>query len=305
VRVATDVRGAALLALVAMLWGTTFVVVKGATASLDPSVIVLGRFVVAALLFLPFLERDRALLVAGLELGGWLWLGYATQAVGLVDTSASRSAFITALNVVLVPLLAVLGGRRIGASAWLSAPIALAGVAILSYDGAPPNRGDLVTLLTAVTYAGYILRLEAYAPRFGARALTAAQIVGVLPFALVAVLVAARGGTVAPGAGEPGAWLAVLYLGVVTTALTTWMQTIGQRLVASPQAAVLYASEPVWAALCAGVVLHERFGPRGWAGAVLVVGAIALGQVPDGRRPGSSVRDGPVTGAARSRRRTP
>ena len=74
----------------------------------------------------------------------------------------------------------------------------------------------------------------------------------------------------------PVAWGAVLYLGVVATALTTWLQTWGQRHVPAPQAAILYTLEPVWAAFFAYLALGERLSPSGLLGALLVLLATLL-----------------------------
>ncbi|AFV76901.1 putative permease, DMT superfamily [Thermus oshimai JL-2] len=260
------------LNLLTLLWGTTFVVVKGAVGEMAPSLLVFLRFLVASLFFLPIaLRLPKGVWGAGLELSFWLLLGYASQAVGLLHTSASRSAFITALNVVLVPLLLGLVGRRLGLPVWLSALLALLGVGLLSYDPKQPplNVGDLWTLLTALTYALYIVRLEVYAKAFPSLPLTAVQVLGTTLLALLWVL------WEGPALhGVP--WGAVLYLGVVATALTTWLQTWGQRYVPAPQAAVLYTLEPVWATLFAFLLLGERLGPSGALGALLVVLATLL-----------------------------
>ncbi|MFN3369223.1 MAG: DMT family transporter, partial [Thermus sp.] len=201
----------------------------------------------------------------GMELAFWLLLGYASQAIGLMYTSASRSAFITALNVVLVPLILGLVGRRLG-SVWLAALLAFLGVGFLSYDPRQPplNVGDLWTLLTALTYALYIVRLEVHAKAFSSLPLTAVQIFGT---ALLALPWAFWEGV--RWEGIP--WGAVLYLGVVATAFTTWLQTWGQRYVPAPQAAILYTMEPVWATLFAFAVLGEKLGLLGGLGAFLVV----------------------------------
>ncbi|WP_038055758.1 DMT family transporter [Thermus amyloliquefaciens] len=254
------------LNLLTLLWGTTFVVVKGAVGEMAPSLLVLLRFLLASLFFLPWaLRLPKGVWGPGLELAFWLLLGYASQAVGLMYTSASRSAFITALNVVLVPLLLGLAGRRLG-PVWLAALLAFLGVGLLSYDPRQPplNVGDLWTLLTAFTYALYIVRLEVHAKTFPSLPLTAVQVFGTaflaLPWALWEGV---------EWEGIP--WGAVLYLGVVATALTTWLQTWGQKYVPAPQAAILYTLEPVWATLFAFLVLGERLGVTGLLGAVLVI----------------------------------
>ncbi len=272
-------RGVLILVLVTLLWGTTFVVVKTAETQLAPSLLMLIRFGLATLVFLPFLRPRSGLWVIGLELGLWLWLGYATQAVGLRHTSASRSAFITSMNVIFVPLLAAIGGRRISGVTWLAALIAAGGAGLLTYDGAPPNIGDLWTAATAVVYALYILRLESFASRFNSLSLTAFQLLGVLAFS--AVWASADH----PAPSHPMPWLALLYLGVATTALTTWLQTLGQKSVSAPQAAIIFTLEPVWASICAFIYLHERFGPRGWIGAIAILAATLMSQAVPGGTP--------------------
>ena len=254
------------LNLLTLIWGTTFVVVKGAVVEISPSLLVLLRFLVAGVFFLPLLFRlPPGAWGPGLELAFWLLLGYASQAIGLEHTSASRSAFITALNVVLVPLFLSLAGRRVG-GVWLAALWAFLGVGLLSYDPRQPplNVGDLWTLLTALTYALYIIRLEVHAKAVSSLPLTAIQVLGTGLFALPW---AVAGGLRLEGVP----WGAVLYLGVVATALTTWLQTWGQRYVPAPQAAILYTLEPVWATLFAFLVLGERLGPWGFLGAFLVI----------------------------------
>lgn len=162
------VLGLLALNLLTLIWGTTFVVVKGAVEGMAPSLLILLRFGVAALFFLPWLFRLPAgAFGPGMELAFWLFVGYASQTLGLAHTSASRSAFITALSVVLVPLLLRLAGREVG-PAFLAAFLALAGVGLLSYDPYQPpfNVGDLWTFLTALAYALYIVRLRVHARAF-------------------------------------------------------------------------------------------------------------------------------------------
>ncbi|MDM7324695.1 MAG: DMT family transporter [Thermus sp.] len=254
------------LNLLTFLWGTTFVVVKGAVGEMAPSLLVFLRFLLASLFFLPWAGRlPRGVWGPGMELAFWLLLGYASQAIGLMYTTASRSAFITALNVVLVPLILGLAGRSLG-GVWVAALLAFLGVGFLSYDPRQPplNAGDFWTLLTALTYALYIVRLEVHAKTFPALPLTAVQVFGT---ALLAFPWALWEGFRLEGVP----WGAVLYLGVAATALTTWLQTWGQRYVPAPQAAILYTLEPVWATLFAFILLGERLGLLGVLGASLVI----------------------------------
>lgn len=270
--------GELILAGLCVLWGSSFVIIQHVERVISAGALVFLRFGVAAVLLSPFLRRGWALWAAGAELGVWLWAGFYTQAVGLKYTSAGRGAFITSLNVIFVPMLAALAGRRVGWVVWVAAATALAGAGVLCYDGVPANVGDLWVLGCALTFAVFIVRLEAAAARFPALALTAVQ--------TLAVAALSTGWMVSQvHAGFAGAaWWAVIYLAVVCTALTTWLQTVGQRHVPAPQASIIFMLEPVFAAAFAYLTIGERMGWRGAVGAAFILGATAVSQVPLLRR---------------------
>ena len=263
------------LNLATLFWGSTFVLVKDSLQALGPGQINFVRFAIATLVFVPFLfRRDPRLWVAGLELGGVLFVAYLTQTVGLQHTTASRSAFITTLYVVALPMLLGLLGHRLGWSIWLAAGLAVLGVGLLSYDGSPPNLGDVWTLGTALSYAVYIWRLEHFAQRFSTLALTGVQMLTVALLSLVWML---WEGPVWNATGFP--YFSLLYLGLVASALCIWLQALGQRLVPAPQAAVIFTLEPVYAAAFAYALLGERLGLQGLVGAGLIIAATLISQL--------------------------
>lgn len=264
--------GTLCLILVTALWGSTFVAIKGAVGSTAPSVIILGRFLIAALVFLPWLPRRREVWIAGIKLGFWLGVGYGAQTIGLQYTTASQSAFITVLNVIIVPLLAMLSGHRVRLPVWVAAVLAVVGVGLLTTGGsALPNVGDAWALLCALTYAIYVIKLGEYATRYPVLPLTATQLFGVVLFGSIWVALDRPVLADLP-------WGVLLYLGLATTALTTWLQTIGQRRINAPEAAVIYSLEPVWAAVFAFLILSERLGLLGLLGAGLICGATLISQ---------------------------
>lgn len=271
-------RGFVLLNVATIGWGTTFCVIQSAErAGLTAGGVTCLRFLVAALAMAPFVRLDRRVLRAGLELGMWLGTGYIIQAVGLRHTSVGHAAFICTMFVVLVPMAAVLRGRRVAALVWLAATVAAAGVALLSFDGGAPNVGDAWCALCAVIWAIYITRLEHFAPQFPARTLTAVHVCAVVPW--TALVAAMDGALTAQVASFP--WLHVLYLGIVGSAATAWLQVIGQAEVPAPTAAVIYTLEPVWASLLAMIVFGDSFGWRAWLGAALILcAAVASTRAP-------------------------
>ena len=272
--------GATLIVFTTMLWGSTFVVVQRAELSMPASGLVLGRFAVAAAVLLPFVRGGRRLWAASVELGLLLWAGYATQTIGLRYTTVGRSAFVTGCCVVGVPVWTRLAGGRVGRMVWPAAAVAVAGITLLSHDvvGQSFNRGDAWTLGCTVVWSLYIYRLERFARALPTAALTATHL---LVVAALAAAWAAFDGTLVPR--RPYPWAVVLYLGLATTAATTWLQTLGQRWLPAAQAAVLYTLEPVWASVFGFVLIGDRLGPRGLGGAALILAAAALSQL--GPRP--------------------
>ncbi len=263
------------LNLATLFWGSTFVLVKDGLQTLGPGKINFVRFAIATLVFVPFLfRRDPRLWRAGLELGAVLFVAYLTQTIGLQYTTASRSAFITTLYVVALPLLLGILGHRLGWPIWLAAGLAVGGVGLLSYDGSPPNLGDAWTLGTALSYALYIWRLEGFAQRFPALPLTGIQMLTVTLLSLFWML------WEGPGWNAEGfPYLSLLYLGLVASALCIWLQALGQRQVPAPQAAVIFTLEPVYAAAFAYVLLGERLGLQGMLGAALIIAATLISQL--------------------------
>lgn len=263
------------LNLATLFWGSTFVLVKDSLQTLGPGQVNFMRFAIATLVFMPFLfRRDARLWWAGLELGAVLFLAHLTQTVGLQYTTASRSAFITTLYVVALPMLLGVLGHRLGWPIWLAAGLAIGGVGLLSYDSTLPNQGDLWTLGTALAYAVYIWRLELFSRRFATLPLTGLQMLTVALLSLAWML------------WEEPRWpthhfpyFSLLYLGLMASALCIWLQALGQRQVPAPQAAVIFTLEPVYAAAFAYILLGERLGLQGWVGASLIVAATLISQL--------------------------
>ena len=171
---------------------------------------------------------------AGAELGFYTFLGYAMQSIGLQYTSASRSAFLLYLNVKLVPVFALLlYGRAVSPKTWLNVAVALAGTVLLGYDGGePPNVGDAWSVSAAAVSALFILRLEGATRAHDAAPLNAAAMSTVALLCAVWTLVAdpaTPSETWSPALlmyhlPSGVALQATVYLGLITTALTSYLQ---------------------------------------------------------------------------------
>jgi drug/metabolite transporter (DMT)-like permease len=281
------------LALVgaALLFGSTFLVVKDAVESAAPLPFLSVRFAIGALVLLPLVARGglgrlRApgLLRAGAAAGLALTAGFVLQTVGLQYTTSSVSAFLTYLLVVIVPLVVAVSTRTLPSRA-TAAGVALAvgGLALLTTgDGLGTGRGELLTLGCALAFAVHILVLADAAPRFDVAALSVVQF---------SVVTAVTGVLAVPGVvGSDGlgaeALAAAVYTGVAVTAGGLGLQAWGQRRVSPTRAALLLLIEPVAAALL-GYLAGDRLGVGGAAGAVLILGGILVSElaVPVAPRP--------------------
>ena len=200
--------------------------------------------------------------------------------------SACRSAFLLYLNVKLVPIFAwVLFGAKIEGRTWLSAAIAVVGTCLLGYDGGtPPNIGDAWCVAAAAASAMFILRLGAYTNRFEASELNATSMVSTTALCLGWVVATDHPGSLDDMLLKGNTQVAAaLYLGLVTTALTNFLQTIGQRYVRAEKAAIIYSIDPVWGAGFAYLLLGETIAEQGLAGCALLMLATAISMSAPGQ----------------------
>jgi drug/metabolite transporter (DMT)-like permease len=265
----------------AVLFGSTFVVVKDAIAVADPVPFLGVRFLVGALLLWPAARRrgrqpgvGRAGAVCGLA----LLAGYLFQTIGLQYTSSSVSAFVTYLLVVIVPVLSALWWRRLPERPVL-AGVVLATVGLLALTGGVSHmgRGELLTVGCAVAFAVHILLLSELSPRFDTAALNAVQLAVVGGACLVI-------GFFAGGYHFPArVWVAAVYTGAVASALAFSLQVWGQRRVGPTRTSLLLMLEPVAAAIL-GAIEGEWLGVHGVVGAGLILAGIAVAELPLARR---------------------
>ncbi len=264
-----------LLVATTLIWGTTFPVVKETVVSLSPMVLTAVRFLLAALVFVPWLQRMNARLLRDGALLGIAYLAsYITLAIGVETIAAGRAAFVLSSNVILVPLLGLFLGRWLERTTISAAGLAIAGIGIMSWEGGGLSLGDLWVMGGALSYAVYILLLEAATLRHPPLALSAVQLVLV---AGVSTIWAAPA-MVMEWEAIASHWGPLLYLGLVVTAMTTITQAIAQRWVSAHETALLYTLEPVFAAIFSFWLLGEHFGARGFLGAGLVLIAMVLSQ---------------------------
>ncbi len=288
-RTPASARAELALAAVAFIWGATFVIVKGALEDVSTFLFLALRFTLATVLLAFWLRgrlarRTPIAWGGGLLCGVLLFLGYALQTAGLRWTTASNSAFITGLYVVMVPLLASLVYRSRPRAAELGgAMLATAGTALLS-GGLPTawKRGDLLTAGCAVAFAGHILAVERYSRRMDFERLSLMQIAGVAALSWVAAAWMEPARIV----WSARLWAALLSTSVLATALSFLLYTWAQGQTSAARAALIFALEPVFAGLVAWAAAGERWTAASLAGAAMILTAILLVEL----KPGAAAR---------------
>ena len=275
-------KGDAALVFCAVGWGATFPVVNAAMRAASPVAFNAARFLLAAtalawILYSPGPAAIRRAAGWGAGLGALLAAGFSMQAWAIPQVGPTRSAFLTAFYVIFTPLLDWLAtGRRPPPSTALGALLAFAGAAAMSGVGigGAPSLADLATLAAALLFAGQLVGVHAALRLHSSRALLFAQVLatGLICAAAAPILETIR------FEASPGMMARLLFLSLVATALFLGLQNYGQGHTTPTRAAILFASEPAWAALF-GWFAGEALRPHEIAGAVVVLAGILVATV--------------------------
>ena len=286
-----SLRYGAELALVgiAAVWGVTFVMVQDAIALLPTMAFLAYRFLPAALVVALVFRRQLRRLSpagwrAGLLMGLFLTSGYVFQTLGLEETTASNTGFITGLFVVITPLLgALILHERVTPLAWAAALVAALGLYLLSGSGGELNlRGDGLVLLAALAFAAHILATSRGVAEHHVGALLAVQL-GVC--GVVCLVIAAAAGSLEAPEGWT-VWSALIVTSLVASALGYFVQSFAQQHAPPARTALILASEPAFAGLFGWMLAGDRLSAAGLLGAALITAAIvAVEAVPRFRPP--------------------
>ena len=275
---------------VTAIWGGTFVTVQDAVASFPVVTFLAIRFTLAALVFLPLLLRSRRpastdiapqprrrVLLPSLLIGLTLFAGYAFQTYGLRLTTPAKAGFITGITVVLVPLGSALFLRRPPSrAAVVGVALATLGLAALTlHRDLSIAPGDLLVLGCTISFAAQILLVGHFAPRFDALSLAAGQIAGVAVLSWLVALVVDGAPTWPAG----HVWFAAAFTGVLATAFAFWAQTMAQRFASPTHTALIFATEPVFAAIFSFLLIGEQLTARALLGCSLILTGMLISEL--------------------------
>ncbi|CAM9486055.1 unnamed protein product [Ectocarpus fasciculatus] len=274
----------ALLVGVALLWGTNFPAVKFVEqhGEVSNATAAFVRFAIAAGASLPFADfRQKDVLLAGMEIGVWVALGYFTQAIGLETSDASVCAFLCSLTVVVVPLLDAVTGKGIKRVTVAASFLALIGTGFLELGDAHASWNDLWCVAQAVGFGVAFTRIEHYMEKFPGKSLqlSIGQLISVA--ALTGIWCTFSAGGHLPDFSfvkDPQILAALSYTGLVTTSLAIWLETICLEKVPAAEMSVIFSTEPLWATLVSVLFLKETMGPNALVGAGVILTACLVAQ---------------------------
>ena len=267
-----------------VVWGATFVLVKAALADVSPILFLALRFSLAALLLVALFRGagkgpwSWTAAGAGTLAGTFLFSGYLLQTLGLRSTSAPKSAFLTGLTSVMVPLLgALVYKNRPQVSELVGVLVATAGLALMTLEGVTGSigRGDALTLFGAIALAAYIVTLGHFSGQMSFEILSVTQIAAAAVLALTMFWWAETPRLV----WRPAVVWAILITGLVCTALAFTIQAWAQQYTTSTRTALIYMLEPVFAWITSFLVAGEGLSGRAAVGAAFILGGVLLVEV--------------------------
>lgn len=290
-----SIKAHLLLVLITLIWGSTFVLIKEALNEASPLLLNAVRMSLAALLLAVYYRKhlarfDWPALRSGALVGLFLFLGYALQTAGLKLTTPSKSAFLTGVSTVLVPLfLMIIWRTRSHPWRGVGIALALAGLFLITVPAgrqgiasfAQVNRGDLLTIACAIAFAFQIILLGRATRRFAFEPIAVLQIGGAAALMWLAAPVVER-----PHLQLSAVVLAtILITGILGTAVAFTVQAWAQQFTPSTHTALIFTLEPVFAWLTSLVYLKEKLGVRAGLGALLILAGVLvselLGQVSE------------------------
>ena len=290
--------GPIILVLTAMIWGTAFVAQRVGMDSIEPLTFTAARMILAAVVLgIPAVviefrsrkmltseaketvnKKTKYTLIGGTGCGAFLATATIFQQYGIVETSAGKAGFITALYMLLVPILSFVLFRKKGTwLVWTAVLIGVFGMYLLCVNEQfNITRGDALLCVCALLFSGHILFCDHFI-----------ELVNPLQMSAVQFATASLISTVAAFIAEQPSWakilsaaIPILYCGLMSGGVAYTLQMVGQKYTDATVASLLMSLESVFAVLAGAVILHERMSLREILGSIILFAAIILVQIP-------------------------
>eukprot|EP00287_Rhodomonas_sp_CCMP768_P017186 CAMPEP_0202814602 /NCGR_PEP_ID=MMETSP1389-20130828/5692_1 /ASSEMBLY_ACC=CAM_ASM_000865 /TAXON_ID=302021 /ORGANISM="Rhodomonas sp., Strain CCMP768" /LENGTH=311 /DNA_ID=CAMNT_0049486407 /DNA_START=72 /DNA_END=1007 /DNA_ORIENTATION=- len=268
--------------------GVNFGVVKQVSEVFDSPSLLFGRFLVASLCLTPWLlNTPKKVLRGGLESGAWLGAGYIAQAVSLAGgTPSSICSFFASLSCIICPFIEQFLGVRLDRKAWAAAALAIAGAGVLELGGGTlPTQHDLIALLQPLLFGIYLIRTEDTMKNHPKEAMSITALQMVATTTIAASWGAAQASAVSSldlthavawlqtFVSHPVESLELVYMGVGPSALALAIETVALAKLSSSKTALLFSTEPLFAAAFGALFLGEHIGANVLVGGLLATTA--------------------------------
>ena len=283
-----QIKGSAMLLFATLIWGCAFVAQSVGMDHLGPMSFQAIRSALAVLALLPVIRimdrdpkayvprwKDWDLWKTGILCGLALFVAQSLQQVGLIYTEPGKAGFITAMYIVMVPVLGLFLGRKCGGRVWLSVALAVAGLYLLSCVGVTDiNIGDILILGSAAAFAVQIVLIDSLAQTMDGVRLNCVQFVVVTVLSALAAVITEE----PTWQGVIDCALPLLYTGVLSSGVAFTLQILGQQLLPPEPASLIMSLESVFAVLAGWVLLNQTLSPTELLGCVLVFIGVILSQ---------------------------
>lgn len=280
----------------AFFWGTTFVAQNLGAGHVGTFTFLTLRSFMGSILLVPVIlimkritkDREpaklRALLFAGAACGTFLFLASALQQYGIElyvkdgdQSGTAKASFITALYVVLVPILSVFFGKKPGKRIWPAVALCVAGLYLLCIgEELRFTRGDIFVLLCALAFSLQIMCVDHFSPKLPGVALSAVQFLSCGILALIVMLLFEKPELPQIKAAMPS----LLYTAVFSNGVAYTLQIIGQKRVQPTLASLIMCTEGIFGVIAGWIILHEELGLRQLGGCGLILAALLIVSVP-------------------------
>lgn len=281
-------RGALMLLGASFFWGTTFVAQMSGMDGLGPFSYAAARYFIGflamlAVMYFTHAERLKERragkygrgFIAGILCGIFLFIASSFQQVAMLYTTAGKSAFITCLYIIFVPLVSKFLGKKIRTENWIGAGLAITGLYFLAIGEAfTINFGDFLLLIGAVFWTLQILTVDRFAKKVDTIDLSTSQVFVTALFSFIVMMIF-----------ENPTWdtilnaaVPILYGGVMSSGVAFTLQIYGQKYAEPSAAAILMSFESIFGALSGWLLLGEVMSGREIFGCVLMLAGIIATQ---------------------------
>ena len=270
------------LLFVTIIWGITFVLVKQALNDAPPFSFTTIRFGLATILTLFIINKNiisitKIEIIGGILCGFFLFLGYTFQNFGLMNTTATKSAFITSISILIVPLLLVsMNIQKVKIKIWVAVLLATLGLYLLILPGDDGiNIGDIITFGCAISFALHIIAQDNYIKKE----------IQILPFFCIQLAFVTLFSFIHAQVFELESiiwssrlFLAIIITGVFATFIAFLIMIWAQKILNPSETAIIFSMEPVVATIFATIFAGEILGFWGWIGGGFVCLAVVYGK---------------------------